>query len=147
MCRRGWRGRTWRNWRSAIGWFGVFVCPIDQAADGAVGAAAPGGGAFRTAARFAEQHGANLRAGNALHLAICAEYGAALCKLYQRLPVAECLFLRSIISKTGFKESFNCIERLFCFLPISNQFQFGPQDCAEHHHTHYRACRHDFIVV
>jgi len=45
-------------------------------------------GAFRTAARFADQHGANLRAGDALHLALCAEHGAVLCTLDQRLAEA-----------------------------------------------------------
>lgn len=45
-------------------------------------------GAFRTAARFADQQGANLRAGDALHLAICAEQGAVLCTLDQRLAEA-----------------------------------------------------------
>jgi hypothetical protein len=31
---------------------------------------------FRTAARFADQHALGLRAGDALHLAICADHGA-----------------------------------------------------------------------
>src|ERR1700736_717380 len=33
---------------------------------------------FRTAARFADQHAIGLRAGDALHLAICANHGATL---------------------------------------------------------------------
>jgi predicted nucleic acid-binding protein len=40
---------------------------------------------FRTAARFADQHAIGLRAGNALHLAICANHGATLCTLDRRL--------------------------------------------------------------
>jgi predicted nucleic acid-binding protein len=40
---------------------------------------------FRTAARFANQHALGLRAGDALHLAICADYGATLCTLDRRL--------------------------------------------------------------
>jgi predicted nucleic acid-binding protein len=43
---------------------------------------------FRTAARFAGQHALGLRAGDALHLAVCAEYGAALCTLDRRLAEA-----------------------------------------------------------
>jgi hypothetical protein len=43
---------------------------------------------FRTAARFVEQHALGLRAGNALHLAICADHGATLCTLDQRLSEA-----------------------------------------------------------
>jgi predicted nucleic acid-binding protein len=39
---------------------------------------------FRTAARFADQHGLGLRAGDALHLAICADHGAALYTLDRR---------------------------------------------------------------
>src|SRR6516165_8263880 len=34
---------------------------------------------FRTAARFADQHQLSLRAGDALHLAVCADHGATLC--------------------------------------------------------------------
>ena len=37
------------------------------------------GSQFRTAARFADQHALGLRAGDALHLAICADHGATLC--------------------------------------------------------------------
>lgn len=43
---------------------------------------------FRTAARFADQHALGLRAGDALHLAICADYGAILCTLDRRLADA-----------------------------------------------------------
>ena len=41
--------------------------------------------AFRTAARFCDQPQLNLRAGDALHLAICAESGATICTLDQGL--------------------------------------------------------------
>jgi predicted nucleic acid-binding protein len=43
---------------------------------------------FRTAARFADQAQLGLRAGDALHLAICAEHGAELCTLDRRLSEA-----------------------------------------------------------
>ncbi len=43
---------------------------------------------FRTAARFCDQHGLNLRAGDALHLAVCGEHGARLCTLDRRLSEA-----------------------------------------------------------
>lgn len=43
---------------------------------------------FRTAARFVEQHMLGLRAGDALHLAICADHGATLCTLDRRLSEA-----------------------------------------------------------
>jgi predicted nucleic acid-binding protein len=46
------------------------------------------GGHFRTAARFADQHGLGLRAGDALHLAIAAEHGATVHTLDQRLAAA-----------------------------------------------------------
>jgi predicted nucleic acid-binding protein len=36
---------------------------------------------FRAAARFADQYALGLRAGDALHLAICADHGATLCTL------------------------------------------------------------------
>jgi uncharacterized protein len=39
---------------------------------------------FRTAARFADQHMLGLRAGDALHLAICADHGATLRTLVGR---------------------------------------------------------------
>jgi uncharacterized protein len=38
----------------------------------------------RTAARFADQHTLGLRAGDALHLAICADHGATICTLDRR---------------------------------------------------------------
>ena len=41
--------------------------------------------AFRTAARFCDQPHLNLRAADALHLAICAENGATICTLDQGL--------------------------------------------------------------
>jgi uncharacterized protein len=40
---------------------------------------------FRNAARFADQYRLGLRAGDALHLAICADHGATLCTLDHRL--------------------------------------------------------------
>ena len=43
---------------------------------------------FRAAARFADQFVLNLRAGDALHLAICANHGASLCTLDRRLAEA-----------------------------------------------------------
>jgi uncharacterized protein len=43
---------------------------------------------FRTAARFADQYELGLRAGDALHLAICADHGATLCTLDRRLSDA-----------------------------------------------------------
>jgi uncharacterized protein len=43
---------------------------------------------FRTAARFADQYALGLRAGDALHLAICADHGATLCTLDHRLSEA-----------------------------------------------------------
>jgi uncharacterized protein len=43
---------------------------------------------FRTATRFVEQHLLSLRAGDALHLAICADHGATLCTLDRRLSEA-----------------------------------------------------------
>jgi predicted nucleic acid-binding protein len=43
---------------------------------------------FRTATRFADQHVLGLRAGDALHLAICADHGATLCTLDRRLSDA-----------------------------------------------------------
>jgi predicted nucleic acid-binding protein len=42
------------------------------------------GAQFRTAAHFADQHALGLRAGDALHLAICADHGATLCTLDRR---------------------------------------------------------------
>jgi uncharacterized protein len=43
---------------------------------------------FHTAARFADQYALGLRAGDALHLAICADYGATICTLDRRLSEA-----------------------------------------------------------
>jgi predicted nucleic acid-binding protein len=43
---------------------------------------------FRSAARFVDQSELNLRAGDALHLAICANHGASLCTLDRRLADA-----------------------------------------------------------
>ena len=43
---------------------------------------------FRAAARFADQYELGLRAGDALHLAICADRGATLCTLDRRLSDA-----------------------------------------------------------
>jgi len=40
---------------------------------------------FRIAARFVDQHTLSLRAGDALHLAVCADHGATLCTLDRRL--------------------------------------------------------------
>jgi predicted nucleic acid-binding protein len=40
---------------------------------------------FRTAVRFADQYTLGLRAGDALHLAVCADYGATICTLDRRL--------------------------------------------------------------
>jgi predicted nucleic acid-binding protein len=47
---------------------------------------------FRTAARFADQHAIGLRAGDALHLAVCANHGATLCTLDRRLGDAGSTF-------------------------------------------------------
>ncbi|NOT39034.1 MAG: type II toxin-antitoxin system VapC family toxin [Alphaproteobacteria bacterium] len=43
---------------------------------------------FRRAAGFADQPALNLRAGDALHLALCADTGAKLCTLDRRLSEA-----------------------------------------------------------
>ena len=43
---------------------------------------------FRAAARFVNQHMLGLRASDALHLAVCADYGATLCTLDRRLGEA-----------------------------------------------------------
>ena len=40
------------------------------------------------AARFADQYALGLRAGDALHLAICADRGAIICTLDRRLAEA-----------------------------------------------------------
>jgi hypothetical protein len=53
---------------------------------------------FRTAARFVEQHALGLRAGDALHLAICADHGATLCTLDRRLSdAASALGLKTML--------------------------------------------------
>jgi len=46
------------------------------------------GSHFRTAAKFVDQHALGLRAGDALHLAVAAEYGATVQTLDQRLAGA-----------------------------------------------------------
>jgi len=46
------------------------------------------GNHFRTAARFADQHGLSLRAGDALHLAIASDHGAEVMTLDQRMAAA-----------------------------------------------------------
>ena len=46
------------------------------------------GAQFRAAAKFADQHLLGLRAGDALHLAVASEHGAALHTLDQRLAEA-----------------------------------------------------------
>jgi predicted nucleic acid-binding protein len=46
------------------------------------------GGHFRAAAKFVDQHGLGLRAGDALHLATASEHGAALVTLDRRLARA-----------------------------------------------------------
>jgi hypothetical protein len=43
---------------------------------------------FRTAARFADRHDIGLRAGDALHFAVCADHGATMCTLDRRLGEA-----------------------------------------------------------
>ncbi len=43
---------------------------------------------FRTAAQFSNQYKLGLRAGDALHLAACADHGATLCTLDRRLSEA-----------------------------------------------------------
>jgi len=43
---------------------------------------------FQTGARFADQHALGLRAGDSLHLAVCADHGATLCTLDRRLADA-----------------------------------------------------------
>jgi len=43
---------------------------------------------FRIAARFADQYTLGLRAGDALHLAVCADYGATICTIDRRLSGA-----------------------------------------------------------
>ncbi len=43
---------------------------------------------FRTAARYSDRHDLSLRAGDALHLAICGDHGAKLCTLDAALAAA-----------------------------------------------------------
>jgi predicted nucleic acid-binding protein len=45
-------------------------------------------GCFRLAVSFADRHLSGIRAGDALHLAVCAEHGVTLCTLDQRLAEA-----------------------------------------------------------
>ena len=53
---------------------------------------------FHTAARFADQHALGVRAGGALHLAICADHGAALCTLDRPLARAgDTLGLQTVL--------------------------------------------------
>jgi predicted nucleic acid-binding protein len=53
---------------------------------------------FRTAARFVEQHVLGLRAGDALHLAICGDHGATLCTLDRQLSdAAAALGLKTML--------------------------------------------------
>jgi len=86
----------------------VFVRPFDQAANRQIGAGDRAEALstfarlamdsftvvpvsrlqFRRAARFADQYALGLRAGDALHLAICADHGATLCTLDRRLSDA-----------------------------------------------------------
>ena len=52
---------------------------------------------FHTAARFADRHDLGLRAGDALHLAICADHGATMCTLDRPLARAgDALGLQTI---------------------------------------------------
>jgi predicted nucleic acid-binding protein len=70
------------------------ITPGDRAAalgkfteliDGSFGIFAVSSSHFRMAAQFADQYATGLRAGDALHLAICASHGATLCTLDKRL--------------------------------------------------------------
>lgn len=45
-------------------------------------------GEFRTAAHYGDQYSLGLRAGDTLHLAVCASHGATLCTLDRRLSEA-----------------------------------------------------------
>jgi predicted nucleic acid-binding protein len=56
---------------------------------------------FRSAARYADRPELNLRAGDALHLAICANHGAKLCTFDQRLSdAAESVGVESVFLLT-----------------------------------------------
>jgi len=50
------------------------------------------GSQFRTAARFVDQHQTSLRAGDALHLAVCAHHGARMVTLDKTLATAAITF-------------------------------------------------------
>lgn len=50
------------------------------------------GDEFRTAARFVDQHQIGLRAGDALHLAVCAQHGARMVTLDKTLAAAAIAF-------------------------------------------------------
>jgi len=50
------------------------------------------GNQFRTAARFVDQYQTGLRAGDALHLAICAQHGARMVTLDKTLAAAAMAF-------------------------------------------------------
>jgi predicted nucleic acid-binding protein len=47
---------------------------------------------MRTAAKMADHHQTGLRAGDALHLAVCADYAASLCTIDKRLHKAAAHF-------------------------------------------------------
>lgn len=52
---------------------------------------------FHAAARYADQHILGIRAGDALHLAVCADHGATLCTLDARLAsIGPTLGLKTI---------------------------------------------------
>jgi predicted nucleic acid-binding protein len=55
---------------------------------GSLGAVSINRDHFVPAARFADQHGAGLRAGDALHVAVAADQGATICTLDKRLAEA-----------------------------------------------------------
>jgi predicted nucleic acid-binding protein len=53
---------------------------------------------FRTGGQYASQHKLGLHAGDALHLAICAEHAATLCTLDRRLgKAATALGMKTIL--------------------------------------------------
>ena len=57
-------------------------------ADAGPGGGVPGGAAFRTAARFVDQHALGLRATDALHVATASAHGATVHTLDQLLATA-----------------------------------------------------------